>query len=300
MKTVEGVKISGYDDLAKNLESYCKISSAAQNHLIAASKVGATIEVQNTGNICHAERTVVKVSIDSCLDKITGQPSMIYLTESVLFELQNAINFNQYQTIKKNTLNGLISVLQYGLGFSNLEFESTVKTVQILTQLKGAGHPISPWGEKQFPGYAMGPNNFANQPHDPNSTGEKLLPSKLFYAYSYLEDTVKEVKNMKIKALKKLAIIKKGQKPIDSLKWGQLTYNWGTNAHLNKSPALFLVSYIDALLWLGNEMGWSVIWEGGTMTDWKLCATEFVRTVPNVQHDRTATETIKKSIELEM
>jgi hypothetical protein len=32
------------------------------------------------------------------------------------------------------------------------------------------------------------------------------------------------------------------------------------------------------------------------MADWKLCATEFVRTVPLVQHDRMATEKIRQSI----
>ena len=298
MKIVEGVEISGYghQELAQDLEMYCNISSAAQVHLRAASQIGAKIELQNTGNICHAEQTVVKVSRDSCLDQATGLTSMIYLTESVLFELQNAINSRQYQQLRVDAMRGSISVLQYGLGFSNLEFESTAKIVQILTQVRGAGRPISPWGEKQFAGYAKGPNNFANQPHDPKSTGEQQLPSKLFYAYSYLQDSVKLVKNMKLAALGKLATIKKGQKPMDSFKWSMLKAQWG-DRYPNKTPAQFLVSYIDALLWLDNEVGWFVTWEGGTMADWKLCTTEFVRTAPTVQHDRPATEAIKKSIE---
>jgi hypothetical protein len=298
MKTVEGVEISGYghQELAQDLEMYCKISPAARDHLGAANQVGAKIEIQREGKICHAELTVVKVSRDACLDQGTGLTSMIYLTESVLFELQNAINSKRYQKLKRDALIGNISVLQYGRGFSDLEFESTAKTVQILTQVRRAGQPISPWGEKQFAGYALGPNNFANQPHDPKSSSEQRLPSKLFYAYSYLQDSVKLVKNMKLAALKKLATIKKGPMSMSSLKWGQLVYSWGNNSN-NKTPAQFLVSYIDALLWLGNEVGWSVNWEGGTMADWKLCATEFVRTVPAVQHDRLATEGIKRSIE---
>ncbi len=300
MKIVEGVEISGYghEELAQDLEMYCNISSMARDHLRAASQVKAKIEIQRAGNICHADKNVVKVSRDACLDQATGLTSMIYLTESVLFELQNAINFTRYQQFRKDAMGGSISILQYGLGFSNLEFESTVKTVQILTQVRGAGQPISPWGEKQFSGYAKGPNNFANQPHDPKSAGEQRLPSKLFYAYSYLQDSVKLVKNMK-PVLGKLATIKKGQKSMNSLKWSLFRSNFG-RYYENNNPAQFLVTYIDALLWLDNEVGWSVIWEGGTMADWKLCALEFVNTVPTVHRDQSVTKAIKKDFETEI
>lgn len=298
MKIVEGVELSGYghEELAQDLEAYCAISSLARDHLQAAAQIGAKVEMQRSGSICHAEREIVKISRDACLDPATGLTSMTYLTESVLFELQNAINYLRYAELRRNALGGTISVLQYGLGFSNLEFESTAKIVKILTQVKGAGRPVSPWGEKQFSGYTLGAQNFASQPHDPKGPAEQQLPSKLFYAYTYLVDTVKFVKNMKLAALKKLATIKKGPKQISPLEWGKLVEDWGNSSFPNATPAQFLVWYVDALLWLGNEVGWSVNWEGGTMVDWKLCATEFVRRVPMVQHDRANTEKIRKSL----
>jgi hypothetical protein len=297
-KIVEGVEISGYghQELAQDIERYCSLSVAARDHVRAAGQAGAKVEIQQSGNICYAELTVVKVSRDACLDQATGLTSPGYLVESVLFELQNAINAKKYQKLKREVKNGQISILQYGLGFSQLEFESTEKVVSILTQLKAAGHPISPWGQKQFSGYALGANNFANQPHDPKAANEQRLPSKLFYAYSYLQDEVKHVKNLKLAALKKLATIKQGTRSIKPLAWGQLVAKWGTD-YAVKTPADFLVAYIDALLWLGNERGWSVHWEGGTQADWKLCTIEFVRVVPTIQHDRRATEGIKRSIE---
>lgn len=298
VKLVEGIEISGYghQELAQDLEMYCGLSAAAREHLRTAGQAGAKVEVQRSGMICHAELTVVKASRDACCDAGTGLTSPIYLVESVLFELQNAINSRKYQKLLRDAKGGLISVLQYGLGVSKLEFESTAKVVSILTQIKAAGRPISPWGQKQFSGYAQGTTNFANQPHDPRAANEQRLPSKLFYAYSYLQDQVKEVKNMKLAALKKLATIKQGTRSISSFNWGQLVAKWATHYGARK-PADFLVIYVDTLLWLGNQRGWSVNWEGGTQMDWKLCTTDFVRVVPGLQHDRQATETIKQSIE---
>jgi len=297
MKVVEGVNISGYghQELAQDLEMYCSVSPAARQHVRQAGGAGASIEVQRAGNICHADGVVVKISRDACLSEPTGLTSPIFMVESVLFELQNAINDRQYARLRRGARSGMISILQYGLGMSNLEFESTAKVVQILTQLRGAGKPISPWGQKQFAGYVLGPGNFANQPHDPNSSDERRLPSRLFYAYSYLQDTVKFVRNMKIE-LKNLAIVKRGTKSIEDKKWGEsLVPNWDGAGY--GTPAQFLVYYVDALLWLGYEVGWQVNWRGGTPADWKLCATEFVRTVPFLRHDKQATETIKKDIE---
>ncbi|MGD9365370.1 MAG: hypothetical protein PVH87_06705 [Desulfobacteraceae bacterium] len=297
-KTIEGVEISGYGHqaLAQDLEMYCDLSAAAKEHLQTAGRAGAKVEVRRAGKICHAELTVVKVARDACCESNTGLTSPVFLVESVLFELQNAINSKKYQKLKREAKNGQISVLQYGLGVSKLEFESTAKLVSILTQIKAGGRPISPWGQEQFRGYARGPVSFANGPHDRKAVGEQRLPSRLFYAYSYLQDQVKEVKNMKLAALKKLATIRKGTRSIRPLEWGQLVAKWGTR-YAAKKPAGFLVAYVDALLWLGNELDWSVNWEGGTQMEWKQCTTEFVRLIPGLQHDRQATETIKQSIE---
>lgn len=297
MKTVEGVEISGYgnEELALDLEAYGIISPAARAHLKAAGQAGAKIEMQREGKVCQAEVKVVKVSRDACLDQATGLTSPTYLTESVLFELQNAINADRYGRLRREVLGGTISVLQYGLGFATLEFESTAKIAAVLKEVTKAGKPVSPWGAKQISGNALGVQHFVNGPHDPKGPSEQQLSSKLFYGYTYLVDTVKRVANMKLGALKKLATIRKGPKTITPFEWGRLVADWGTH-YDDKTPAQFLVLYIDALLWLGNEVGWSVNWEGGTMADWKLCATEFVRTVPLVQHDRTATEKIKQSI----
>jgi hypothetical protein len=295
---VEGIEILGYgwQELAQDLKMYGGLSTAAREHLRTAGKAGARVELQRSGKICQAENEVVKVSRDSCCDAGTGLTSPIYLVESVLFELQNAINWKGYQKLKHDAKGGLISVLQKGLGMSNLEFESTTKVVSILTQIKAAGRPISPWGQKQFSGYAQGITNSANQPHDSGSTGEQRLPSKLYYAYLYLRDDVKEVSRMKQGALKKLATIKQGIRSPNLFDWGVLVNNWATQYGARK-PAGFLVIYVDALLWLGNERGWSVNWEGGTQMDWKLCTTDFVRVVPGLRHDRQATEAIKRDIE---
>ena len=223
---------------------------------------------------------------------MTSRP---YLTESVLFELQNAINAKRYGALMADVKGGRISILQYGLAMAKLEFESTEKIVQILTQIRGAGHPISPWGQKQFSGYAQGAQNAANQPHDPSSANEQRMPSKLFYAYSYLHDVVQHVRNMKMQVLQKVATIKHGPKSMDKFTWSQMRQNWGTK-YASKTPAQFLVAYIDALLWLDNEVGWSIKWEGGTAADWKLCATEFVQTVAAVQHDADLSKKLKAEI----
>ena len=121
------------------------------------------------------------------------------------------------------------------------------------------------------------------------------MQSKLFYAYSYLKDTVKHVRNMKVQVLQRLAIIQHGHKSMDKFTWSQMRQNWGSK-YAAKTPAQFLVAYIDALLWLDNEAGWSVKWEGGTMSDWKLCANEFVKTVPAVQHDADLSKKLKTEI----
>jgi len=185
MKTVEGVEISGYgnEELALDLEAYCVISPVARTHLKAAGQAGAKIEMQREGKVCHAEVKVVKISRDACLDQATGLTSMTYLTESVLFELQNAINAERYGKLRREALGGTISVLQYGLGFATLEFESTAKIAAILKEVKAAGRPISPWGSKQLSGNALGAQHFANGPHDPKGPSEQQLSSKLFYAY---------------------------------------------------------------------------------------------------------------------
>lgn len=295
MKVVEGVKISGYghQELALDLETYCRLSPVALEHVRKAGVAGVTIEVQQRGRICCAEGTVVRISRDACLNAASGLTSPIYMVESVLFELQNALNSQQFGRLRRDARSGQLSLLQYGLGMATLEYESTAKVVAILAQVKGAGKPVSPWGEKQFAGYAMGPRNFANQPHDPQSAGEQRLPSGLFYTYSYLQDTVKSVGNMKLE-LKNLATISKGTRALDAREWGAtLVPKWVRYG----TPAQFLVHFVDALLWLGNETGWSVSWRGGTQADWKLCTMEFVRAVPILRHDEQTAKAVKQDIQ---
>jgi hypothetical protein len=296
-KKVGGVEISGdgCQELAQDLDLYCQVSSIASQLVQDAGRVGATVEMQRSGKICHASKTTVKVSQDACLDKTTGLPSPTYLAESVLFELQNAVNALRYSKVRSDALNGRVSILQYGHEYCRLEFESTAKVVSILTQMKAAGRPISPWGAKQFSGYALGPTHFGNQPHDPAALDEQRLPSKLFYAYAYLQDEVKLVKNMKQKVLKRLATIKKGSKSLSSFNMGVLVGSWGTK-YSAMTPMQFFVAYIDALSWLGNERSWSVGWEGGTQSEWKVCATEFARHVALVNRRQVA-EGIKKDLE---
>jgi hypothetical protein len=297
MKSVEGVKISGYgeDQVAEDLQSYGSVSDNALDHLRTARQVGAEVQVKNTGKICETNRTVVTITRDACLDKHTGLTSMLYLSESILFELQNAINHMKFRQLRTKARGGHISVLQYGLGMADLEYEATTKIVQILTQIKSAGRPISPWGEAQFAGYAQGRVNFGNQPHDPNAADEQRLPTKLFYDYLYLMG-LKVVKNMNTAVLKKLGTVRKGPMELPNFKWSKLKSDWGRD-YSNKTPAQFFVSYIEALRWLGNETGWSVNWEGGTIAEWKVCATEFERRIPAVKPDRRMTEKIKKGIE---
>lgn len=297
MKTVEGVTISGYDEevLAEDLERYCDASSIARDHLGTAKEAGVSIETFEDGHICHADGAVVKISMDACIDAKTGTTSRPYLTESVLFEIQNAINARRYGGLSADVRGGRISILQYGLNLAKLEFESTEKVVQILTQIKAQGMPLSPWGEKQFEGYAKGATFAANEPHDPNGAAEMRMPSKLMYAYNYLVNDVKYVRNMKLQVLQKLATFKKGRQSMPSFDWSRMRADWGST-YSAVPPAQFLVCYIDALQWLGNETGWTVTWEGGTASEWKLCAEKFVQSVPTVTHDAGLTKKLKTEI----
>ena len=51
MKTVEGVEITGFGEqqVAEDLETYCSFSSAARDHLIAAKRGGAKVEIHRKG-----------------------------------------------------------------------------------------------------------------------------------------------------------------------------------------------------------------------------------------------------------
>jgi hypothetical protein len=121
------------------------------------------------------------------------------------------------------------------------------------------------------------------------------LPSKLLYAYNYLANDVKYVRNMKLQVLQKLATFKKGRQSMSNFDWSRMRADWGST-YAAVPPAQFLVCYIDALLWLGNETGWKVNWEGGTASEWKLCAETFVQMVPTVTHDATLTKKLKTEI----
>ncbi|MCH8043013.1 MAG: hypothetical protein IID44_04780 [Planctomycetes bacterium] len=277
-KTVEGVNISGYGDqsLAEDLTSCCSWSPIAKALMATAGRAGATIEVRQRGEECHADKTTIHVSRDACLNESSGLTSGIYMAESVLFELQNAVNANRYTQIRRDVRSGRTSVLQYGLRFATLEFESTTKIAAIVAELELRGKPVSPWGKKQRAAAPLGVDHFVSQPHVPTATDERRLPSKLLYAYSFLVDEVKLVKNMKVKGLKKLATVTKDRRVIGSREMGQLVSKWG-GAYAGMSPSQFLVIYIDAVALLDNQAGWSVRWDGGTKLDWKTCATEFAR-----------------------
>lgn len=295
---VHGVDIMGYgaQQVAEDLQSYCSHIPAAREHLEHAATVGATVAVQNTGHVCRANKTKVEISRDMCLDSHTGLTSMLYLVESIFFELQNVINYRGYDQLRVNVKKGTISILQYGLGMAKLEFESTEKVVKILAHTKEAGRKISPWGLKQMREYPKGLNNFVNAPHDPNGPAEQKLPSKLFYAYEFLDSKIGDVKNMGLPVLKKLATVRSGNKIMQYGSLGRLVANDWARTYGAKRATGFLVCYIDALLWLSNEVQWTVQWGGGTKQEWKLCSEEFVRAVPTLQHDRAATEAIKKDI----
>ncbi|MCB1925066.1 MAG: hypothetical protein KDJ27_15210 [Gammaproteobacteria bacterium] len=286
MESVKGLTVSGAGEraLAQDLRTYWDVSEAARTLFAAAQAAGVRIEMQDVGKLCHATGTIVSVSRDACLDPVTGAVSRPYLTESVLFEMQNAVNAARYAALMQDVKNGQLSVLQYGLAMSLLEFESTATVVHILAAVRQVGLPVSPWGQRQFSGYALGAAEAANQPHAADSTTERRLPSRLFYAYDYLTNVVRHMRNMPLQALRTVATVHQEGRAMDAASVGRMHQAWSI-AHADQRPAQFLVAYVDALLWLDNEAGWSVDWRGGTRSEWKTCATEFVHAVPTVFHD---------------
>lgn len=296
-KTVEGVKISGYGDqsLAEDLASCCSWSPIAKALMATAGRAGATIEVRQRGGKCHADKTTIHISRDACLNESSGLTSGIYMAESVLFELQNAVNADRYTLIRRDVRSGRTSVLEYGLRFATLEFESTVKIAAIVAELELRGKPVSPWGKKHRAAAPLGVGHFVSQPHERNETDERRLASKLFYAYSFLVDEVKRVKNMKVKGLKKLVMLTKNRRVIGSREMGRLVDKWG-RVYAGMNPAQFLVIYIDAVALLDGQTGWSVRWDGGTKLDWQTCATEFAL-ISAPRNRPAATRAIKVDME---
>jgi len=301
MKNVHGVKISGYghEELANDLEKYCSWSPIAFRHVSEAGQNNAKIEVQREGKICYADDNIVKISRDSCLDKLTGLISPIYMAESVLFELKNAVNSRKYKDLNRQVkaiING-ISLLKYGIEKSYVEFEATEKVSSILREIKKIGKPISPWGQKQIEEGDKGKLYFTNQPHDPNgSSPEFKLPTKFFYVYLHLRDVVKETKNMKAEILNLAKILDKsrpGNNKLDNFRLGsEMLQPW--HILTGGDPVIFFVCYINALIWINNGIEYSVQWTG-LMTDWKLCAMNFVD-VAHVKLDSNIIKRIKEGI----
>ena len=289
MKVVRGVQISGYghQELALDLEQYCAASPLAALHVAAAATAGATIKSYREGKLAHCSGTEVQISRDACLGP-SGLTSPVYLVETVLFELKNAINAARYGKQKAQSRAGTISLLRFGVDKAYLEFESTETTAQILAQIRTAGMPLSPWGQGQITGYAQGRDFFADQPHDAAGQGHMRLPTKLLYPYELLQDTVQQIKNMKLE-LKKVAIVQKNGVPLSGIHWGPLIGEFGK---LLDTPAQFLVHYVHALSALSREPGWTVNWDGG-FGIWDDCVNAFVLTAPTIVRDPLMETAIK-------
>ena len=95
------------------------------------------------------------------------------------------------------------------------------------------------------------------------------------------------------RVLQKIASIKKGTKNLEAFKFSR--WVTGLNSYGTRTAAFF-VFYVDALLWLENEVGWSVNWTGANRAEWKLCASQFVNAVGAIQHSQADSTTIKNKI----
>jgi len=284
----KGVTIEGFGekDLASRLEHYAGRSTAAGALLVKAGNEKAKVMLTKTGGKCEAKGTEVSLSWDACVDLTRGGVNVIYLTESALFELNNAANHNKFAALDTEVKAAIISVLKYGEKMCNLEYESTCAVAEIAKQMKGKGEPVSPFGNKQITEAPRGATNFENKPHNSKGSGEDLLPSNLFYAYNYLNGLKQPGSLGMKKHIEKVAIIKKTprNKPLDNLNFSKLRklYN-------DTLPAQFLVWWIDALIKLvgpPKDNGFSITWVG-VRAEWEKCANKFVEKVPTIRHDKT-------------
>ena len=289
--SIEG---DGRQNLARTFEDYCGVSGKTKAHLTTAALDGATIELQQSGKICHCVKKVVHISQDACVeDTRRGLASMDYMAQSALFELNNALLSAEYQKWRLKARGGRISLQEYGLQSAKTESNSTKAVVPILTELQAKGETLSSWGTKQI---AQNPSThsdfpawFAEQSHVADAkVGESSLQSKHMYAYNFLGAEVKEVKAMG-NVLRTMAKVEhRGFKKFRKVSLSAKLQGW-SSTYSGVEPAQFLVWLVFALKSAegGGKPDWKVEWKPtGTTDTWDTLAAEFARAVPTVNRNR--------------
>lgn len=287
------VEVRGHkDDVIAMTLNYFSIRSGTARTLLqraAANNLVITL-TNNNSDVETRSKTDVQGDWVAC------HQDQQELTESLLFETKNSVNWDRqhglderFGAIGENKL----SYLEYGTEKALIESESSVAINQILSEVR-AGYVPSEWGCRQMASVATGTARpegfavfFANAKHEESDTSTKMgLKSKYLYAYEKIEQYPGSVLSNKTRFLNCSRQILtparqdimtgpvNGGKRTDLFRKLDLIFD---DADPKQKVRHAFACYILGLRFLVERRGWFVSWRGNTGVDYYEFAREIRR-----------------------
>lgn len=287
--TGTNVDITGTEagNLATKLKWFKDNDSTAEDIIDTASNNFLKIEVKNGTGTCRAlSKSKVELDWTDCHQNIKE------LTETALFEINNAVNYGSYGAAGKKLKGNIWSLLKYGYEMAIRESPSSVTLYTILVSL-GSSYTPSAFGRGHMEKNQLAAASttttiekiFADSKQVKTATiGSDSLKSRHLYAYDAMEQIGQNFSSAGAK-IKKItqSIRTSGGTDVnlnssefrdDILKYFSNQYTPTRKDYDQLKKAI--VSYILALQKLIQDKSWTITWNGNG-AEWVTFANEVVR-----------------------